>query len=216
METKIFIIRHGQSIGNMTKTFLGHTDLDLSEMGYKQAEATAKHLFNEKIDIIYSSDLKRAYNTALPHAKIRNIGIITSKKLRETQVGEWENLLVDEIIGKWGSDYFINNWKNGFGTFTFPSGESIIDAGKRFFDEILRICNENKGKTILISSHAAVIRSFWGIISGIAPDELSEKVPFATNASYSICYYENGIISPSEYSNDAHLNDVGITKVNLI
>ena len=50
--TKIIFIRHGESLGNANKTFLGHTDLDLSELGYKQAEATAKHLKNEKIDVI--------------------------------------------------------------------------------------------------------------------------------------------------------------------
>ena len=58
--TKIIIVRHGQSIGNATKTVLGHTDLDLSDLGYKQAEVTANELKNEKIDLIVSSDLKRA------------------------------------------------------------------------------------------------------------------------------------------------------------
>ena len=47
---KIILVRHGQSIGNQTRVFLGHTDLDLSELGYKQANATAEYLKNEKID----------------------------------------------------------------------------------------------------------------------------------------------------------------------
>ena len=60
MKTKIYIIRHGHSLGNLTRTFLGHVDLDLSDLGYKQADCTADALKNEKIDIIYSSDLSRA------------------------------------------------------------------------------------------------------------------------------------------------------------
>ena len=123
---------------------------------------------------------------------------------------------VDDIIAKWGREVFVDQWKNNFGCFVFPEGESTRAAGKRFYNEIIDICSQNEGKTILISSHAAIIRSFWAIISGVAPEDVSEKIPFPTNASFSVCYYENGQINPSEYSNDEHLADVGITKVNLI
>lgn len=214
--TKIIIVRHGQSIGNATKTVLGHTDLDLSELGYKQAEVTANALKNEKIDIIYSSDLKRAYNTALSHAKMRNMSVIPSEKLREVYIGDWEGIVIDEIIEKWGREAVEVDWLGNFGTFTFPKGENLYDAGVRFYKEIYRIANENMGKTILIAAHAAVIRVFWALISDISRYEICEKVPFATNASYSICYFENDKITPFAYSIDEHLNEVGITKVNLI
>ncbi len=215
-KTKIILIRHGHSLGNLTRTFLGHTDLDLSDLGYKQVNSTAEHLKNEKIDVIYSSDLKRALNSAIPNAKIHNIEVKTSKNLREVYAGEWENLLVDDIIAKWGREVFYDQWVNDFGCFTLPGGESIKAAGERFYRELSRICSENRGKTILVSSHAAIIRSFWAIISGIPSEKVSELIPFATNASYSVLYYENGKFEPFEYSNDAHLNEVGITKVNLI
>ena len=234
---KIILVRHGQSIGNQSRIFLGHTELDLSDLGYKQAECTAEHLKKEKIDYIYSSDLIRAYNTAVPHAKMRNMSVIRNQNLREAYVGAWEGMNVDDIIEKWGREVFVDQWKDNFGLFQFPNGESIKGAGERFFNEINSICskidsniafestllNKNEDEktnfdeiTILIASHAAVIRSFWSIISGISFDELADKVPFPTNASYSICHYKNGKISPFEYSNDEHLSDVGITKVNLV
>ena len=216
MKTKIIIIRHGQSLGNATRTILGHTDLDLSDLGYKQAYATAECLKNVKIDLIYSSDLKRAYNTALPNAKIRNLEVKTSKNFREMYVGAWEGLTVDDIIAKWGREIFEKDWSANFGTFTIPEGESITQGGLRFYEEILRISKQNVGKTILVAAHAAVIRSFWGIISEVEPKDIANKIPFATNASYSICYFENGKITPFEYSIDEHLSEVGITKVNLI
>ena len=234
---KIILVRHGQSIGNQSRIFLGHTDLDLSDLGYKQAECTAEYLKNEKIDHIYSSDLIRAYNTAAPHAKLRNMDVISNKNLREAFVGAWEGMNVDDILEKWGREVFIDQWKNKFGLFRFPDGESIKGAGERFYNEIISICSKIDSKpttetpfiynneekkdnfsdiTILIASHAAVIRSFWSIISDIPFDQLAEKIPFPTNASYSICYYKNGKITPFEYSNDEHLSDVGITKVNLV
>lgn len=213
--TKIIFIRHGQSLGNASRIFLGHTDLDLSELGYIQAEATAKYLEKEKIDIIYSSDLKRAVNTAIPHAKMRNLVVNTSKNLREMYVGAWENMKFVDIIDKWGREMYEKNWFAGFGTFSFPDGESIQSGGKRFYNEVLRISKENIGKTVLISAHAAVIRSFWAIISDIEWDQVAEKIPFASNASYSIAYFDGEKIIPDIYSFDSHLSEVGITKVNI-
>jgi broad specificity phosphatase PhoE len=111
---------------------------------------------------------------------------------------------------------FVDQWKNNFGCFTFPDGESTRAAGERFYSETLDICSQNEGKTLLISSHAAIIRSFWAIICNVPCEQVSDTIPFPTNASYSIAYYENGKITPFSYSNDDHLADVGITKVNLI
>ncbi len=214
--TKIILVRHGQSIGNLTRTFLGHTDLDLSETGYLQAKTTADHLKGVKIDKIYSSDLKRAYNTAVFHAKIRDLEVITSEKFREAYAGEWEGKNVDQLIELWGMEMFSEQWKAHFGEFTFPGGESVKAAGERFYNEIQRICLENTGKTVLIAAHAAVIRAFWAIICGVSWSDIAEQVPFATNASYSVLTFENGKFTPLEYSNDEHLNEVGITQVNLI
>ena len=212
--TKIILIRHGESLGNANRTILGHTDLDLSELGYAQAKVTAEHLKDEKIDVIYSSDLKRAYNTAVPHAKMREMNIICSPKLREMYVGEWENMKFDDIMAKWGRAEYEEKWKNNFGTYRFPNGESVEEGGIRFYNEILRISRENQGKTVLVTAHAAVIRAFWAIISGTAWENLAKTYSFATNASYSIAYFDGEKITPDSYSNDKHLQIVGITDVN--
>ena len=78
------------------------------------------------------------------------------------------------------------------------------------------ILSENPGKTILICSHAAVIRAFWAIINDVKWKDVAETVPFPSNASYSVAYFENNRIIPSIYSFDSHLSEVGITKVKLI
>ena len=58
MTTRIIIERHGQSIGNAERIYLGITDLGLTDEGVEQAKITAEALKDEKIDVIYSSDLK--------------------------------------------------------------------------------------------------------------------------------------------------------------
>lgn len=214
-QTKIIIIRHGQSIGNANGIILGHTDLDLSEHGYKQANATAEHLKTEKIDKIYSSDLKRAVNTALPNAKMRNLEVICSKNLREMYVGEWENAKTEDIVAKWGREVYEDQWFGGFGTFRFPGGESTVEGGIRFYNEVKKIAAENVGKTILIAAHAAVIRAFWAKISHILPENIVKELPFPTNASYSVALYDGNEIIPQEYSIDHHLTELGITRVKM-
>lgn len=210
--TKIYLIRHGESLGNAMVMFLGHTDLDLSELGYKQAFATAKALSDVHFDKIYSSDLIRAYNTALPHAKMRGLEVESRENLREVYVGAWEGKRCSEISEKYGNLYHID-WHDKYGTFVFPEGDSVIDAGKRFYNEVLSIAKENIGKTVLIASHGAVIRSSWAMIASIAPEDIAQKLPFPTNASFSTLEFDGEKLVPLVYSCDAHLLDVGITQV---
>lgn len=210
--TKLIIVRHGESIGNAMRVMLGHTDLDLSELGYKQAECTARHLAGEKIDAVYSSDLLRAYNTAKPNAKLRGLAVHGDRGLREIDVGDWEGCCVDEVIERWG-DMFENEWHAKFGLFKFPGGEGVMDGGRRFYDTVLKIAKKHRGECVLIAAHAAVIRAFWSIISGISPENIVNVLPFATNASYSVALFDGEKITPESYSVDGHLSEVGITYV---
>ncbi len=199
MKTKIFLVRHGESLGNAARIYLGHTDLDLSEEGHRQAKLTAESLRNEKIDAIYSSDLKRAYNTALPHAAMRGLEVVTSRKLRELNIGDWEGKRIDDLIRDHHED-FVTGWQENFGTFTIPGGENVFSGGMRFHDEVLRIARENPDKTLLIAAHAAVIRCFWCIISGVMPEDMAKAFPFPKNASYSTVICDGERLLPLEYS----------------
>ena len=215
MRTKIILIRHGQSLGNAKRILLGHTDLDLSELGYKQTEATAEALKNEKIDLIYSSDLLRAMSTAMPHARMRGLKVIPDRELRELFLGDWEALSVEEIMEKYGEDTYKIDWGKNYGTFVMPGGEATWSAGERFCREVEKIASQNAGATVLIVAHAAVLRSFFAIISGLTRETTSDNLPFPANASYSVAYYEGGVFTPGEYSCDAHLSGVGITKIKI-
>ncbi len=105
--TKIYLIRHGESLGNAVRQLLGHTDLDLSPLGYRQADLTATALSSVQIDEVYSSDLLRAYNTALPHAKMRGLEVQGRTELRELFLGDWEGLRVEEVMQKYGGKSIV-------------------------------------------------------------------------------------------------------------
>ncbi len=209
-KTVLLLVRHGESQGNAKREFLGHTDKDLSPLGYQQAQRCAEFLAYENIDAVYSSDLKRAYNTALPHANMRNMKVQTSTNLREIYAGNWEGMRVEDIIAI-NSHEFIDGWRAEFGTFRIPGGESVPELADRIYSEIKKIADENVGKTVLVAFHAAAIRSFYGKISNIAPERLANELWFPINASVSVVYYDGENLIPGEYSHADHLGDMGTT-----
>lgn len=211
-KTKLILIRHGESLGNAAGLMLGHTDLALSELGERQAEVTAKELACEKIDVIYSSDLLRAYYTAKPHADLRGMEVVKREDLREVCLGEWENKTVPQVVEKWG-DMFEKGWRAQFGLFAFPEGESVKEAIERALSAIKSICKENSGKTVLIVSHGAILRGLWAVFNGVVMKDIVGKIDFPSNASYSIAYFDGDNFIPVEYSHDSHLEEVGITRV---
>ena len=203
--TRIYLIRHGESIGNATRVYLGHTDLDLSPLGYSQAEETAEKLSSVPFTAVYASDLMRAMHTAEPHAKRRNLKVVPCRNLREMRVGEWEGARVDELLL---DERFTKGWRENFGSFTFPGGENVGDAANRIFDAISEIAKAHEGECIAVVFHAAALRAFWCKILGIPKEEWATAVPFPTNASYSIVEYENGKFTPVSYSCDDHLSSL--------
>lgn len=206
-QTNIILVRHGESLANAKRMYLGHLDWELTERGLMQAEATAAYLSGEQIDAVYSSDLKRAYATALPHAKLRSLPVKTSEALREVFVGLWEGVLISELETVW-HDEFFGGWRANFGTFTPPEGESIPAARDRMYSELVRIAKENEGKTVLVASHAAAIRALWGRVVGIAPEDMGKNSTFPTNASVTRIVFDGERLLPLEYSYDAHLSQV--------
>ena len=203
--TKIILVRHGESEGNLEKKFLGHTDLDLSPNGYKQAELLRKHFENIDIDVIYSSDLIRAYNTIKPVSDMKNIPIITSEKLREIYAGEWEKKRFDDLEIEYEEEY--NIWKNNIGFSRCTGGESVADLQERVYEEITRIVKENDGKTICIATHSTPIRTFIAKCSGYSLAEIN-KIKWVANASLSVFEFSNDKFIQKEINYVDHLEDM--------
>lgn len=202
----IYLIRHGESLGNKTKTYLGHTDLDLSERGYMQAECASKYILeNIKVDKIYSSDLIRAYNTVLPVAKALNINIITDKNLREINAGLWENQKYDYLMEKYKETY--NLWLTDIGNAKCDGGESVTDLQKRFMTKLEEIAKNNEGKSVLIGTHATPIRITNCTVSGLPLSEM-HNIPWAFNASLTHLKYTDGKFKLIEYGNSSYLGEL--------
>ena len=205
--TRIYVIRHGESVGNLHRICLGHTDLDITELGVKQAEKTAEALSGVDFAAIYASDLIRAVHTAEPHAKMRGLNVNTSPDFRELYFGNWENASVLMLKEKFHEQFMIG-WRQNFGTFTAPDGESVVAMAERMEEGLKRMAKEHRGENILLTSHAAAIRALWGKISGHTPSEWADAYPFPTNASYSVVEFDGEKLIPISYSNDSHLGEL--------
>lgn len=207
MSTKIYLIRHGESLGNLNRVVLGHTDLPLTEKGRAQAALTASALADVSFDAIYSSDLCRAVETAAPNAAPRNMQVVPVKELRELYFGDWENASVADLLERCPEMYKVA-WRGNFGTFIAPNGESVVALADRAVSSLEKIAREHDDGCVLVASHAALIRALWAKISGLEPSEWAEKVEFPTNASYSVVEFDGERFIPLSYSNDRHLGDL--------
>lgn len=206
IEAVVMLIRHGESLANAAGIYLGHTDWDLSERGYAQAEESARHLADCRIDAVYSSDLIRAYHTVLPHAQMRGLEVVCSRGLREIYLGDWEGRAVSSLDEEYPESFSVG-WRKNFGTCQPPNGESVCAVGERITAEVERIASENLGKIILIGCHAAAIRSFWGRVNNINPASLADAVPFPKNASLTTVAYRDGKIVPLSFGDDEYLKN---------
>ncbi len=203
---KFILVRHGQSLANKIRIFAGHKDYPLTDYGHEQARACAIALKNERIDLCYSSDLLRAYDTALPHLEFHNLEIIKDSRLREIEAGDWG----DRDYGYIGSKYpelYPEVWYNDFENFACPLGESTKEVGLRGKAALTDIAASiPDGTTVLITSHCVFIRS--AVKECIGSDY--NKITWPTNASYTELYYENGVFTLGKFSVSDYIDNIEI------
>ena len=179
--TKIFLIRHGQSEWNCLNKIQGQKNTLLTDLGKKQALYLGNRLIDEKIDIIYTSDLIRAYNTAEIISNRINKPLIVNKSIREINFGLWEGLTIQEIKERYKDEYSI--WLKEPDKLNIQGFENLISLQERAMKSINEIILKNNGKNIAIVSHGAILKT---IILGLL--------------GIDICHYKNISLSNASLS----------------
>ena len=145
---RLLLVRHGLTDHNVDRRVAGYTDIDLNEEGFRQAEKLNKHLIDEKIDAVYSSDLQRAMDTARGAVSGRDIEIETCFELREMNFGEAEEMTFAELNEKYPDlARSVMNVDTGL---SFPGGESFADFVKRIRIFLKTLDKFNEDQTVLI------------------------------------------------------------------
>jgi broad specificity phosphatase PhoE len=153
--TRVLLIRHGQSEGNAAGRFGGHTATPLSTRGRKQAEATAQALSTENINAIYSSDLSRAVETAMPLARLTGLDVEQSSAFRERGVGVMEGLTFEEAAAQHPEQYAALIRRDL--EHVLLGGESyrqMLDRASRQLDHAIE---QHKGERLCVFSHTGTI-----------------------------------------------------------
>lgn len=155
MVTRVIVVRHGQTYGNLEGRFCGHSETELTPLGVRQAMALGARLRGSEIDAAYSSDLSRAAKTAA-HVLEHRPGLQAAPDpgLREMHYGDWEGLPGRELHEKHPEqlrDFFQGRLQSA------PGGETLQQLRERTSAAVRRAIEAHRGGSVLIVSHGNAI-----------------------------------------------------------
>ena len=198
MATKLILIRHGETEWNLKTRYCGFNDIGLNATGRRQAKKIKSRLKNETIHKFYSSDRRRAIETA----KIIFNGTIKIEKikdLREINFGCFEGLTHEQVTKKYPQIY--QKWLRDPHKNNIPEGENISDFKKRVVSAIKKIIALNHNKTTALVFHGGSISIF--LTSILKKDKFWQYIP--RSASISIVEYKKGKPKINLLNDTAHL-----------
>ncbi len=190
--TEILLARHGQTDWNAERRWQGHADPPLNALGRDQAHDLARRLADEHFDAVYSSDLRRASETAaivsrelgIPHHNVRG--------LREIDVGSWSGLTTEEIQ-RADAKALDRMRELGYG---WDGGETPVEMTTRVVEALGRIAADHPDGRVLVVAHGGVVRALGAVATGLDYAEYRRRVPVVANCEVSRLAVESGVLRP--------------------
>ncbi|HSG69782.1 MAG TPA: histidine phosphatase family protein [Planctomycetaceae bacterium] len=166
--TYLFLIRHGATDANEQRPYIlqgDSIDLSLSAEGVRQARAVGEFLASLPLSAIYSSNLKRAMETAREIARHHRLELETHPELREANVGQWEGLDWATIAARFPEQHakFVEDPAMN----PYFGGESYGDVHRRASAKVIELAQRHPGETIAVVAHNVVNRAILAPILGI-------------------------------------------------
>ena len=183
---KIIMVRHGESVTNVSRVFTGQLDVPLTETGREQARRMAEYMDKYHVDKMYASPLERALDTAKAIAARQNCQIETVDALMEINAGSWHGLPFEEIAEKFPETYQV--WRADIGSAVTADGEScrqLYDRVTGFFEKVLQEPEE----TVCLVCHATPIRMIESHIEA-GSVKVAQQIPWVPNASVTVYEYD--------------------------
>ena len=184
---KLILIRHGQTYWNLTQRFQGQSDTPLNTVGKNQAKALAERLSDLSFDIVYTSDLQRAIETA----NIIRKPAYPDPRLREVNFGDWEGLTYDEIKDKHPAA--LNAWENDIYKNAPPNGETLEQLSARVQSMLDELHTKHSDRTVLIVAHGGVLQTLICLALNLKPT-MYWQFHLSTASLSEIAFYPAGAI----------------------
>jgi probable phosphoglycerate mutase len=153
--TMLYLMRHGAIASAKEKRFVGQIDPPLSSEGRRQSERQGRQLMDIAFSQVWSSDLKRAYETAAIVSRNRGLAIMSAPELREIDLGRWDGMAMLQIRKQFPELWQVRG--EDIGRFRPPGAESFADLQQRAVPFIRHIAAQSAGNTLIVT-HAGVIR----------------------------------------------------------
>ncbi|GLC72511.1 hypothetical protein PLESTF_001258900 [Pleodorina starrii] len=159
--TTLLLVRHGQTDWNAEMRLQGHQDPPLNDVGVQQAQELSEVLREEAFDAVYSSDLRRALQTAeaIVAGRAGSMQIRTSAGLRERKLGVLEGLTLPEAAARQPDAFRLLRLHDE--TTAVPGGESPNQMRERVVAELEGIASEHPGQTVLVVAHGGVLHAVY-------------------------------------------------------
>lgn len=155
---RLIFVRHGATEWNVAGRYQGQTDVPLSEKGRAQAAAVGKRFESIPVDVVYSSPLQRAYDTARAIAEPKGLPIHKVEGIKELDFGEWDGLTKEELEEKFGEAFI----RYRIEPFHYPmSGEGTLNRAKLRVGEALEEIKEkyrHTDKTVVVVAHGGILK----------------------------------------------------------
>ena len=166
---RIVLVRHGETVGQSSIRYYGATDVALSDRGREQVREAALALPGDAFDLVLTSPLSRAWESARMLAPNGSVRILD--EFREIDFGRWEGLTADEIRARDPIRY--QDWQQGRPGFEYPDGARRADFQARV-DLAVEAMGAGGLRSILVVVHKGVIRA---IVRKVVGEELAEGLP---------------------------------------
>lgn len=191
-EISFYLFRHGETDWNAEGRFQGHLDIPLNQVGREQAKALGLKLQDLNLDVIASSDLSRALETARIVSEVLGMDpakIHQDPGIREAHLGDAQGLTLDEIREKLGHDV-LSRWRSNDVTdadISYPGGESGTQVLERVTCALQRIVDRYPHwKRVGVATHGGVIRRFVHRILSQASKEPVPQIPIPNGVVYQV------------------------------
>jgi 2,3-bisphosphoglycerate-dependent phosphoglycerate mutase len=152
--TTILLSRHGETDWNAERRWQGHADPPLNARGREQSRDLAHRLRDEQVDAVYTSDLRRAYETAAIVGAELGVDVIVDRDLREIDVGSWTGLTIAEVQAE-----FPEGWRERLAGGEGHDGESRETFSARVVGAVERIAAFHPGRIVLVVAHGGTMRA---------------------------------------------------------
>jgi len=167
---RLFTVRHGETDSARERRFTGGRDVPLSSHGRRQVEAVARALDGVFVGAVYASPLERARASAEAIAAPHKVPVRVAPPFREMSFGEWEGLRWADVTVRFPGAY--ETWRATPHLIVPPGGEALDAVAARVTSALATLLEEHEGQTVVLVSHAVVIRLLVLSALGLGPDRL--------------------------------------------